>query len=451
VIDTGIRYTHGQFSGRISPSYHHDVFTDGQNGADCNGHGTHVAGTIGGSEHGVAKGVQLVAVRVLDCRGSGTTSGVIAGVDWVKGQKQAYPARPMVANMSLGGGASSSLDAAVKALVQAGVATAVAAGNGNNGGKEQDACNYSPARVAEALTVGATTQSDSKTSWSNYGACVNLFAPGSGITSAWYTADNATYTISGTSMASPHVAGVAALFLEGTPSANWSAVNQAVLDATTKGVVTNSKTASNHLLYSGIGGGSGGTTDPVADPTAPPAAPTGLAVTGTTAGSVSLAWTDASSDESGFEVYRSDTAGFTPSSSNRIASLGANVTQFSDNGVSPSTTYHYRVAAVNVAGRSLSAEVTATTAEAAVIQLAVRGYKRKGQLNADLDWSGATSQQVDIWRQNGTTGGFFLLATVANSGKYTDSTNFVGGGTLTYRVCEAGSAAICSADVSITF
>jgi subtilisin family serine protease len=254
ILDTGILYSHEDFGGRAV--FGRDVF--GGNGNDCNGHGTHVAGTAGGATWGVAKAVTLVAVRVLDCGGSGTWSGVIAGMDWVAADSR----RPAVANMSLGGGANSSVDDALRRMINSGVQTAVAAGNGNIGGKEQDACNYSPARTLEAMTIGATTSSDSKTSWSNYGNCVDWFAPGSSITSAWYTSNTATRTISGTSMAAPHVAGAAALYLQVNPGATPQQVRDGLYAMTTKNIVTNSKTANNHLLYTG-GIGSGGFT-PVA-------------------------------------------------------------------------------------------------------------------------------------------------------------------------------------------
>ena len=208
IIDTGIRLVHSDFGGRAVTGF--DA-VDGGAADDCNGHGTHVAGTVGGTVYGVAKQVRLVAVRVLDCGGSGTWSGVIAGIDWVTGNHAA--GRPAVSNLSLGGGANTSVDAAVRRMITDGVATAVAAGNGNQGGRAQDACKYSPARVAEAMTIGATDKSDQKARWSNYGACVDWFAPGVGITSSWYTGNNATNTISGTSMATPHTAGVAALYL----------------------------------------------------------------------------------------------------------------------------------------------------------------------------------------------------------------------------------------------
>jgi len=237
IIDTGIRTSHSDFGGRARVGY--DAI--GGNGQDCNGHGTHVAGTVGGSTYGVAKGVTLYAVRVLDCSGSGSTSGVIAGVDWVTRNH----VKPAVANMSLGGGASTALDTAVNNSISAGVTYAIAAGNSN-----RDACKYSPARVSAAITVGATTSSDVRASYSNYGSCVDLFAPGSSITSDWYTSDTATNTISGTSMATPHVAGVAALYLQGNPGASPAAVQNALVSNATAGVLSSvGRNSPNLLLF----------------------------------------------------------------------------------------------------------------------------------------------------------------------------------------------------------
>jgi subtilisin family serine protease len=238
VIDTGIRTAHTQFGGRAANVF--DAF--GGNGQDCNGHGTHVSGTIGGSTYGVAKSVNLRGVRVLNCSGSGSNSGVIAGVDFVRLNRQ----NPAVANMSLGGGASSALDTAVNNLSNSGVAIAVAAGNSN-----ANACNSSPARAANAITVGSTTTTDARSSFSNFGSCLDLFAPGSGILSAWATSNTATATLSGTSMASPHVAGVAALYKQANPSASASTVRNAIVNNATTNVVTNAGTGSpNRLLYS---------------------------------------------------------------------------------------------------------------------------------------------------------------------------------------------------------
>jgi subtilisin family serine protease len=243
IIDTGIRYSHADFGGRATFGF--DSF--GGDGSDCHGHGTHVAGTVGGSTWGVAKGVTLVAVRVLNCSGSGTTSGVIAGVDWVT--QHHAGSNPAVANMSLGGGASTALDTAVQNSIADGVSYAVAAGNGNQGGRQQDACKYSPARVPEAMTIGATDKTDRKASWSNYGPCVDWFAPGVSITSAWYTSNTAANTISGTSMATPHTAGVAAQYLQANPGASPATVRSVLFNDTTKGIVTSSSTTNNHLLF----------------------------------------------------------------------------------------------------------------------------------------------------------------------------------------------------------
>jgi aqualysin 1 len=244
IIDTGIRFSHTQFGGRASSGF--DA-VDGGSADDCNGHGTHVAGTVGGSTYGVAKGVSLIGVRVLNCSGSGTTSGVIAGVNWVTGNHQA--GQPAVANMSLGGAASSALDTAVRNSIADGVSYAVAAGNGNIFGIAQNACNSSPARVGDAMTISATDSSDRKASWANYGSCVDWFAPGVSITSAWRTSNTATRTISGTSMATPHTAGVAALYLQSNRSASPASVRTALFNLTTKGVVTSSSTTNNHLLF----------------------------------------------------------------------------------------------------------------------------------------------------------------------------------------------------------
>ena len=239
LIDTGIRRTHTQFGGRAQIGF--DAVGDGQNTNDCNGHGTHVSGTVGGSTYGVAKSVRLFAVRVLGCTGSGSNAGVIAGVDWVTQNK----IRPAVANMSLGGGVSTALDNAVRNSIASGVTYAIAAGNSN-----VNAANSSPARVAEAITVGATTMTDARSSFSNFGSVVDIFAPGSSILSAWRTSDTATNTISGTSMATPHVAGVAARFLQNNTTASPAAVrNELVAQATLNHLSGIPSGTANRLLF----------------------------------------------------------------------------------------------------------------------------------------------------------------------------------------------------------
>jgi aqualysin 1 len=238
VIDTGIRTTHTQFGTRASGGF--TAIGDGRGTTDCNGHGTHVAGTIGGSTYGVAKSVRLIAVRVLSCSGSGSTSGVIAGVDWVT----AHRVRPAVANMSLGG-ISTALDTAVRNSIAAGVTYAVAAGNSNT-----NAANSSPARVAEAITVGATTRTDARSSFSNFGSVVDIFAPGSAILSAYSTSNTATATLSGTSMAAPHVAGVAARYLQNNTSASPATVRNSLVTAATTGRLAGIPTGTaNRLLF----------------------------------------------------------------------------------------------------------------------------------------------------------------------------------------------------------
>jgi len=254
VLDTGVRISHGEFGGRASNGY--DYIDNDAVANDCNGHGTHVAGTIGGSTYGVAKGVSIIAVRVLDCTGYGAFSTIIAGVNWVT----SYAVKPAVANMSLSGGAYTPLDDAVRNSIARGISYAILAGNGTgNNGIPTAACNLSPSRVTQAVTVGATNASDVEASFSNYGGCVDVLAPGVGVTSAWYTSDAATNTIDGTSMATPHVAGAIAQYLELYPTATPSMVASTITGNASVNKITLSGTSAsagtpNKLLYTQLTG-----------------------------------------------------------------------------------------------------------------------------------------------------------------------------------------------------
>ncbi|WP_165949267.1 S8 family peptidase [Kribbella turkmenica] len=239
VIDTGIRISHNEFGGRAS--YGRDTVNEDNIASDCNGHGTHVAGTVGGTTYGVAKAARLIAVKVMNCAGDGTVSNIVQGIDWVT----ANHVRPAVATMSLGGSGSGSIDDAVKRSSDQGVTYVVAAGNDND-----DACDYSPARVLDAITVGATEQDDDRWPDSNKGRCLDLFAPGRGVLSALKTSDTATGTKSGTSMAVPHVAGAAALYLSKSPTASPLQVAYSLRYNVTKNQIDDVGTGSpNRLLY----------------------------------------------------------------------------------------------------------------------------------------------------------------------------------------------------------
>ncbi|MEU5551638.1 S8 family serine peptidase [Micromonospora sp. NPDC047793] len=345
VIDTGIRTTHSDFGGRATWGTN----TVDTNNTDCNGHGTHVAGTVGGTAYGVAKATRLVAVKVLNCQGSGTNAGVIAGIDWVT----ANAVKPAVANMSLGGGANTSVDNAVINSINAGITYAVAAGNGNALGQRQNACNYSPARAAPAITVGATQNNDAAASFSNFGTCVDILAPGVSITSAWHTGDTATNSISGTSMASPHVAGVAALVLSANPSWTPQQVRDYLVANSTPNVITNVGTGTpNQLLYVVNGDTPPPTNDfsvsvsPTAGSTAPGGSVTTSVSTATTNGSAQSVSLSASGLPSGA------TASFSPAT---VTSGGSSTLTVTTSAGTPAGTYP-----VTVTGSAASGSRTAT-------------------------------------------------------------------------------------------
>jgi subtilisin family serine protease len=310
IVDTGINTAHNEFGGRAIDGY--DAVDGTLPAADCNGHGTHVSGTVGGSTYGVAKGVTLVAVRVLDCNGSGSNSGVIAGINFVASDHQA--GQPATANMSLGGGISQALDDALNAAIADGVTFCVAAGNGDQFGNPLNACDGSPSRVANAITVSATDSNDTKASWANFGTCVDIFGPGVNITSSWYSSNTATNTISGTSMATPHVCGVTALYLQTNTSASPATVASAIINNSTPNVVVNPGTGSpNRLLYELFIGG-GGTPAPTISGFSPASGGAGSGVT--ISGSN---FTGASSVK-----FNGQSAGFTVNSSTQITATVPN-------------------------------------------------------------------------------------------------------------------------------
>jgi len=430
VLDTGINLSHAEFGGRASyvpNGANGDFVGDGRgNASDCHGHGTHVAGTIGGATYGVAKAVNLWAARVVDCQGSGDVSMAIAAVDWVT----ANAPRPAVVNMSLGYGDVQSMRDAVRNSVQSGVVYAVAAGNGHwLFGYPLDACAEAPAGEALAITVGATDSQDREASFSNYGTCVDILAPGVSITSANYTGGAA--GMSGTSMATPHVAGVAALYLSANPTASPSQVDNALKSNGTPNTISLHSSSSsggtpNLFLYSGFIGSGGGT------PTnSPPTAGFSHACS-----DLSCSFTDGSSDSDGTIASRSWSFGdgSTSTATNPSHTYAAGGTY----------TVTLTVTDDDGASDSHSVSVTVTEPSSGGITLSTSGTKAKGRHVIDLSWSGATSGQVDVYR-NGS-----VIATTANDGAYSDATGNRGGASYTHRVCEAGTS-VCSPNVTTTF
>ena len=347
IIDCGILLSHIDFGGRAVTGF--DAVTSGGLAIDGNGHGTHVAGTVGGTAYGIAKNVKLIAVRVLDAAGSGTISGVIAGVDWVTND---HTNRPAVANMSLGGGVSTALDDAVKRSIADGVTYCIAAGN-----SAANASTSSPADVPEAITVGATDINDAFASFSNYGTLVDISAPGVNITSDWLTSTTATNTISGTSMATPHVTGVAALYLQSNPTASPAQIQAAITSNATAGKITSLKTGTVNKLLSSIVG-----SVPVlpAIPSIPSLASPSNAATGI-ATATTLSW-NPSTNASTYTVQVSTSATFATIA---LTSSGITGTSLNVSGFASNTVYYWRVSATNLGGTSaFSTAFSFTTAVA---------------------------------------------------------------------------------------
>jgi serine protease len=436
ILDTGIRATHDDFGGRVEEGF--DAFSDeGDGTTDCHGHGTHVAGTVGSATWGVAKGVTLVPVRVLDCSGSGSWSGVAAGLDWIVGKQGSGTARA-VANLSLSGGTNDTVDDAVRRAVGAGVTVSVAAGNGNRIGRAVNACNVSPARVAEALTVSATSGSDTKPTWANTGSCVDLFAPGVSITST--DANGSWSTKSGTSMAAPHVAGVAALLL----SDGWLPPTQVggdIVDGATANVVSSAGSGSpNLLLYSRIGVNQSGGTAPPPEQNQPPTASFTYECE-----ELVCSFTDESADPDGTVVawdWRFDDGATATAQhpTHTYAAAGAyqvTLTVTDDGGATGSSTRTVTVEVADDGGGGGGEDPEG-------VVLGATGYKVRGLQKADLSWSGAGAGSIDVYRDGG------LIATIGNSGAYTDHIDNRGGGSYTYVVCQAGTST-CSNAVTVSF
>jgi subtilisin family serine protease len=456
IIDTGIRTSHTEFNGRASPGF--DAFDGVPDGDDCNGHGTHVGGTVGGSSFGVAKNVNLFAVRVLGCSGSGSYAGVVAGIDWVTQQHQnanqgATP-QPSVANMSLSGGASSSLDAAVAQSVAAGVTYAVSAANNN-----APACNYSPAREPTAITVGSTTSSDARSSFSNYGTCVDIFAPGSSILSAGNSSDVATSTKSGTSMSAPHVAGAAALLLDEAPNRTPADVDNLLDSRATPGAISNVGSGSPNLLLCSLDDctestGGGLTQVTVADVPVPTlsgnkhkAGSADIVVEVVGGGSptgvnVIVEWfkNDATTpSKTTSEVTTNGIATVTSGSIKGASTIAVCVVDVSGQGFEDQTVYPACSSNYGGGGDGGGGGGTPAVLEALLTQ------KGKGPVKANLSWSGG-GVTVDVYYNGG-----LLAGGVSNTQSYTHNLGKTPVGPHLYEVCNTGAnPPECSGEVPAT-
>ena len=409
VVDTGVRRDHVDFGGRVTAAGF-DAF--GGNAEDCNGHGTHVAGTVGGAQHGVAKAVQLVPVRVLDCDGAGTVSGIVAGLDWMLQNRPA--GAPAVVNMSLGGGnRSATLDSAVDRVTASGVLVVAAAGNSGT-----DACLASPAGVPAALTVAALNAvDDTRPSFSNTGTCVDVFAPGVQVLSPWHTASTATATLSGTSMAAPHAAGAAALVLQRTPSASPAFVTQRLLERTTTGVVRGGGTGSpDQLLFS---------RDVV-----PPAPITGLSATAGL-GRASLVWTPPTDADLATVAVRAAAGATPPASSSAGTAVSSTLTSATATGLAGGTDYAFSVFAVDGDGnparpatdRLLGTRLSASSSATAITSGAT--VTVTGQLVQSTSGEAVAAKPVQLLvRQRGT---------IAWSVAATPTTSSTGSVSVTHR------------------
>lgn len=422
IVDTGILSTHTDFAGRMSTGY--SAISDGNGTNDCNGHGTHVAGTTAGATYGIAKSATLIPVRVLDCTGSGTFSGVIAGLDWIVSHHVA--GKPAVANMSLGGGASSSVDLAVQNVISDGVVMAVAAGNDG-----LNACNYSPARAVNAITVGSTTSTDARSTFSNTGSCVDIFAPGSGITSAWIGSTTATNTISGTSMATPHVAGVAAVLFGRYPTSTPAQIATMLRNSATPNIVASAGTGSpNYLLYLDPVGG------PIVAPTpVAPSAPTGITIT-SSSGSLSVGFTAGAAGTSPITSYQYSLDG----GSWLPRQTGTTASPIVITGLTNGTTYLVSIRAISLDGTGAASVPVSTTIPSAPTAPTIGTATANASRTATVRWTlGAnggsviTSHVVTAYLNGSGTVARSVTVTGATAVSAT-VTGLTAGGSYTFKV-----------------
>ena len=450
IVDTGIYATHSEFTGRLSAGF--TAIADGNGTVDCNGHGTHVAGTTAGTTYGIAKSATLIPVRVLDCTGSGSTTGVIAGLDWIITNHVA--GKPAVANMSLGGGANTALDTAVQNVINDGVVMAVAAGNSST-----NACNSSPSRAPNAITVGATgafnfgETTDSRSGYSNFGTCLDIFAPGTDIVSSWMGSTTATNTISGTSMATPHVAGVAAVLFGRYPTSTPAQIAAMLRTSATPNVVLAAGTGSpNYLLYLDPLGG------PIVAPPPPtpvaPSAPTGITITPST-GSLSVRFTAGAAGTSPITTYKYSLDGGTTWATRQS---GTTASPIAITGLVNGTTYSVSIRAVSlVSDGTASTPVSATLPNAPAIPTIGSASANAGR-SATVRWtlgsnggSAITSHVVTAYLNGSGT----AAKTVTVNGATSVSTSVTGltiGGSYTFKVQARnayGNSALSSASNAI--
>jgi subtilisin family serine protease len=445
IVDTGIYSAHSDFTGRMGVGF--SAVNDGNGTNDCDGHGTHVAGTTAGTTYGIAKSATLIPVRVLDCLGSGLISGVIAGLDWIVGHHTA--GTPAVANMSLGGGASAALDAAVQNVINDGVVMAVAAGNSN-----ANACNSSPARAANAITVGSTTTTDARSSFSNTGTCLDIFAPGSAITSSWIGSSTATNTISGTSMAAPHVAGVAAVLFGRFPTSTPAQIASMLRTSATPNVVTAAGTGSpNYLLYLDPLGG------PIVAPPPPtpsaPSAPTGITIT-PGSGQLSVRFTAGAAGTSPITSYKYSVNGGTTWATRQT---GTTASPIVITGLTNGTTYSVSIRAVSLVGDGATSTPVSVTIPVApttpTIGIAIANARRTATVRWTLGANGGsaiTSHVVTAYLNGSGTAAQSVTVNGATAVSATVS-GLTAGGSYTFKVLARnafGSSALSSSSNAVT-